>query len=456
MVAVSQQSPIPLRNDCYYAGIDIAKESHVAAFYSGYLQRKHGHYTACPTEKFDNSRLDFERLIRELERYAPLSQWRVLMERTGHYHLPLLQYLQERGVQCYTVHVQKRPRKQKNDRKDAQGLANMAYRQLELHALPDDTEQEVRAVAKASEEANALQGLTQYRYDLSKQIVRVCNQLTAISDTLFPEFALIFKDVNLPTARIVRERYPTPADVSQASLEDLKACRLPKSGRPGNAALSQLQELAKGSIGIKEPGRIRALVLEQSLLIKQLRVLEASEEAIKAEIASIVEQSRIGQILTSLGDFVGSLAAGEIIASIGSIDNFATPGKLKAYTGWNPIEDQSGKSLSGMVLSKGGNRMLRQTMFLVGMRAVNGKHDTEWRDIYERLVERQCPYDAKLKRRKGKMRPLSRIIGQIASMIYVFLRKDANVIAKIAPGTDPPEPMLYTRSIHRSHIMRRR
>jgi len=454
MVTVPQQSPIPLHPEYYYAGIDIGKDAHVAAFYSTYLQRSVGHYSACPTLPFTNSRLDFERLAGELQRYAPLSQWRVLMERTGHYHLPLLQYLQEQGIQCYTVHVQKRPRKQKNDRRDAQGLANMVYRQIELGALPDDTEQEVRKVMPISEVAQSLRGLTQYRYDLTKQIVRTCNQLTAISDLLFPEFALIFKDPNGLTARIVRERYPTPVDVVAVSLDDLKDCRLPKSTRPGNAALEHLQELAKGSIGITDPGRVDALVLQQRLLIKQLRVLQDNEEVIKAKIAAVVSATREGQILLSLGSFVGTLAAGEIIASIGCIENFASAGKLKAYTGWNPIEDQSGKSQNGIALNKGGNRMLRQTMFLVGMRAV--KDNTEWRGIYQRLVIRQCPFDAKLKRRKGRMRPLSRIIGQISTMIYMFLRADADLVAKATPGTDPPKPMLYTRDVHRSHINRRR
>lgn len=451
MVAVPQPcAPIPLRTEYYYAGIDIAKQKHVAAFVSGFLLRKNKHYTASPTFPFDNSRLDFEGFIAELEGYAPLSQWRILMEKTGHYHLALLQYLQEQGVQCYTVHVQKKPRKQKNDKRDAQGLANMLYRQVELLAQPDDAEQEVREVVPASPTAQALRGLTQYRYDLSKQITRISNQLTAISDMLFPEFVLVFKDVNNPTARVFRERYPTPAHVAAASLEELKACQIWRY--PGKKRLEQLRELAAHSIGIKEPGRIRALVLEQRLLIKQLRTLEENEEAVKAEIAATVTATREGQIIMSLGDFVGPLAAGEIIASIGDINNFESASKFKGYTGWNPIEDQTGKSRNGMTLNKGGNRMLRQTMYLVGMRAV--KNETEWRSIYQRLVEKQCPIDERKGQRRGKMRPLSRIIGQISNMIYKFLRDDAQLVATSPPG-DLPKPMLYNRAIHRSHIHRR-
>jgi transposase len=456
MVAVQQQAPVSLHPDFFYAGIDIGKDNHYVAFYSTYLQQKCGHYTACPAFSFANARLDFEHLASEMERYAPLTQWRVLMEKTGHYYLPLLQYLQERGIETYLVHVKKRPRKQKNDKRDAQGLANTAYRQLELGAEPDDAEQEVHRVAPTCEAARALRELVQYHDDLSKQMVRILHQLTGICDLLFPEFSLTFKNVNLPTALVFREHYPTPRDVAAASLSDLRACRLPGSTRPGNAALNRLQGLAAHSIGIADQAQIGALILRQSLLIKQLHILETNDEEIKAAITAIVESSREGQIITSLGAFVGSLAAGQIIAAIGSIDNFEKPGKFKAYTGWMPIEDQSGKSRSGMVLSKGGNRMLRKTMWLIGMRAVNGKHDTEWLSMYEDLVERQCPYDAKKRRRTGKGRPLSRIIGQIATMIYRFLKDDAEIVANTPPGSLPPPVICYDRNVHRSHIHRRR
>lgn len=457
VVAASQQqsSPIYLVKEALYVGIDIGKEAHVAAFLSSFLLRKCKRYTNCPTIPIKNIRLDFERLVHEMLLYAPLEQITVVMEKTGHYHLALLQYLQERGLSVYLVHVQKRPRKQKNDRRDAQGLANMGYAQIELGAQPDSPEQEIHQVLPVSETAQTLRGLTNYRRDLARQMTRARNQLVAISDLLFPEFHLVFKDVNNPTARIFRLHFPTASDMAHASFSDLLACRI--YYYPGRDALIRLQELAAHSIGVKEPGCVRALILEQALLIKQLNVLEENEEAIKAEISAIVEESRAGQIIMSLGDFVGTLAAGEILAALGDITNFETSGKLRGYAGWNPVEDQSGKSKNGVALNKGGNRMLKDTMFLVGMRAINKKYDGEnWRDLYDRLVERQCPYDAKKKKRTGKLKPLSRVIGQIASMIYLFLKKDAEVIATAPPGVAPPEPMMYNKDVHRSHMKRRR
>jgi transposase len=452
MVAVPGSSPIPLRVEKLYVGVDIGRKGHWTAFQSKFLLQKNGHHSACPAFPFKNSRLDFEILVREMQLYAPLDQCIVVMERTGHYHLALLQYLLEKGIEVYLLHVQKKPKRQKNDRRDAQGLANTLYSQLELGAQPDSATQEAHRVLPIAEVVQALRSLTRYRCDLAKQISRVRNKLTAINDTLFPEFSQILKDVNCPTALALRECFPTPADVIAADPASLRACRI--AGRPSDKALSACQELARTTIGIKAPSIVRALALEQGLLIKQLRLLQENEEALKQEIAALVASTREGQILLSLGDFVGALAAGEIIAAIGTIENFEKPWKLKGYAGWCPVQDQTGTSRDSMMLSKAGNRMLRQTMCFVGMRAI--QRDTEWRTLHDRLVERLCPYDARLKRRKGKMKVLSRVIGQILTVMYTLLKQDTQTLAQMTPGGEMPPPALYNRARHRGDMMRKR
>src|SRR5581483_322848 len=296
VVAVSQQqSPISLVNDPLYVGVDVGNDSHVAAFCSRYLQRKHKTFTKYPTMNVANSRLEFEHLVAKMRIYAPLDQCIVIMEKTGHYHLPLLQYLQERGVTVYLLHVQKKPRGQKNDRIDAQRLANTGFAQLELGAQPESPDKELHQVRPATEISIILREATQYYRDLARQIVRDKNQLTAIGDQLFPELSLIFKDINGPSALVFRERFPTPHDMFLASLDELIETR--PYNYPSRDALIKLQELAAHSIGLRDQGHVRSLVLQQSLLIKQLRVLLDNEEAVKREITDIVKESREGQIL---------------------------------------------------------------------------------------------------------------------------------------------------------------
>ena len=70
------------------------------------------------------------------------------MERTGHYHRPLEQYLHELDISVYLMHVQSRPAGMlKTDKRDALMLANQLYSQLELGVQVPDKLQLVRRVA---------------------------------------------------------------------------------------------------------------------------------------------------------------------------------------------------------------------------------------------------------------------------------------------------------------------
>jgi len=43
------------------------------------------------------------------------------------------------------------------------------------------------------------------------------NKLTSICDELFPEFPRLLRNPNLPTALALRSRFPTPAQLAQAT-----------------------------------------------------------------------------------------------------------------------------------------------------------------------------------------------------------------------------------------------
>ncbi len=78
-----------------YVGVDIGKSWQVVGFVSTTLLHRHHHFDGCPTLKFENSREGFRVLIDRIREYVPLEQCYMLMERTGHYHRVLEQYMQE-------------------------------------------------------------------------------------------------------------------------------------------------------------------------------------------------------------------------------------------------------------------------------------------------------------------------------------------------------------------------
>lgn len=121
-----------LAHDTLYVGVDVGKRAHVAGFLSATLLSRHQRFEHCPALAFDNSREGFRSLVERIQTYVPLTQVQALLEVTGHYHRALLQYLQELAIPVYIIHVQKRQEGLlKTAKRDALGLANLLYNQLE-------------------------------------------------------------------------------------------------------------------------------------------------------------------------------------------------------------------------------------------------------------------------------------------------------------------------------------
>jgi transposase len=437
----------PLLHEPLYIGIDVGKNTHFAGFVSRTLLQRHDRFEGCPALKFDNSREGFRGLVERIESYAPLEQCMVLLEKTGHYQQALTQYLLDLDVAVYLMHVQSRPAKLlKTDKRDALGLANTLYTQLELGAQVADKAYLVRRAVPPTEAATMLRSLIRHHYELTHEATQRKNKLTALCDELFPEFARFFKDPNAPGALVVREHFPTPQALATASVSDLTAIRV---GRlPATTKLLQAQEAAQTSIGTHNLARQRGLILEQKQLIRELRLVEDHLQELNAEIAQIVDQAREGHILRSIPG-IGPVQAGAFIAAIGHIDNFRSAAALRAYCGWAPQVVRSGVTLDHIHLGRGGTRTLKQLVFLMVGNAI--QMDTEWAQIYQRLVESRCAYDERTKQYTGKVRIMGRIAGQMIGTIYALLKQDAEALARHTPRQALPEPILYDSALHHSH-----
>jgi transposase len=436
-----------LQHDPVFLGIDVGKTRHVAGFVSKTLLERHQRFEACPALAFENNREGFQALVERMRALAPLEHYTVLLEKTGHYHKALQQFLQELDVPVYVMHVQERPVGMlKTDKRDALGLANTLYNQLALGAQVADKTQLVRRAVPPSGAAAQLKGLIRHRYELVREATQRKNKLVAICDEVFPELVQILKDPNLPTALAIRERFPTPATLATASLSALQEVR-GKTKLLSDAKLLALQRLAAQSIGTKDVLRQRGLLLEQTQLIRELRLLQEHIAQLEREITAIVEQSREGQIVQSLG--IGPIQTATILATIGSILNFPNAGSLKSYCGWSPTVIQSGSTLDSTRQTHGGTRTMKQMMFLIVSGLIT--RETEWAKLYERLVKAKCPVDPRTGERTGKLRALGRVAGQLIETMYALLKTDAEMLSKVPQGKEPPPPILYEPERHRRH-----
>jgi transposase len=313
--------------------------------------------------------------------YAPLEHCFVLLERTGrtgHYHLALLEYLLEFGLAMYLVHVQRRHAGLlKTDKRDARGLPDQLFNQLEKGVQLGDTTQLVRRAVPPTEVALLLRSLVQHREELSCEATQRRNQLTAICDVLFPEFTQVFKDPNRASALAVRERFPTPATLATASLAARRAARVGR--RPSDADLARLQDLAQASIGAPDLGRQRRLILEQAQLIADLRFLRTHLEQLDAEIAPIVQHARAGQILLSMPR-IGPSRRQRSWLLLAIWPYRQLPQRRRAqgllWLGAAHRVLRSGVTLNQATLTRSGQRSLRKMLFL----AVGNAFRMDWMD----------------------------------------------------------------------------
>src|SRR5215470_10829329 len=225
--AISTLALIPmLPHETLYIGVDVGKFRHVAGFLSRTLLQRHERFEGCPTLAFDQSREGFRAFVDGIRELVPIEQATILLEYTGHYHKNLEQYLLDLDITVYRIHVQERPRgMMKTDKRDALGLANRLYTQLELGAQVADKMQLVRRTVPPIPAAAQLRGFMQHRDALSKQCTQLRNTLTAICDEIFPELTQIFHDPNREVALAFREKFPTPHELATASLAALRELR---------------------------------------------------------------------------------------------------------------------------------------------------------------------------------------------------------------------------------------
>lgn len=446
----AQLQAIPqLPYEALYVGIDVGKATHYAGFVARTLLQRHERFEACPVLSFPQAREGFRALVDRIGQLVPLAQVTVLLEETGHYHRPLVQYLQELDIPVYVMPVQRRPPGLlKSDKRDALLLANRLYTQLELGAQSPDPTHLARRLLAPTEAARQLKGWMRRRYELSQECTQRRNQLTAICDELFPELTQCLKDPNGPTALRLRAQFPTPQAVATAPLAALTALR-PKQGRPGEATFVEVQRLARQSIGVRDLVRQRGLVLEQRQLIEELCLLKAHIQELDTEILAVVAQAREGRILTSIPG-IGPLTAATLIATIGNVLNFATAAQLKAYCGWAPQAQSSGVSLDRVRLTPHGSRQTRQALFLAVAYAI--QHENAWAHLYARLVPRKCSFDERQRAYRGKLKVVGRVAGQLLEMIYAFLKQDAELLSQVPLGAEPPEPRCYDPAVHKAHI----
>ena len=121
-------------------------------------------------------------------------------------------------------------------------------------------------------------------------------------------------------------------------------------------------------------------------LLRQLDLLEAElDEADRLIAQQAVNDARVPRLMQICG--IGYYSAFAILAAIGDVQRFPSPGKLASYAGLVPRQYQSGKHAFNGHITKTGNPLLR--WLLVEAARVAVRWDPHWKDIHDRIARRR-------------------------------------------------------------------
>ncbi len=359
----------------HYIGIDIAKNSHVAA-----VLGEDGAPLGGPWA-FANDRDGFSGLLGLLDGAgAAPGDSVVAMEATGHYWMPAYVFLVDHG---YDVAVANPAlvsafrgsdtlRKTKTDAVDAFLIARFA-REKRLEATPE-----------SFEAADGLRQLTRYRRHLVKERTMLKNKCTAVVDRVFPEFGSLFSDMYGGAAMALLKADPTPDGIAATDIRTLtKRIREGSRGRLGRERAEAVRAAARGSVGVRFASS--ALAFEIGHIAALIEHLDAQIGELEAEIARILDETpgRWLATIPGVGDTLAAMLAGEI----GDAGRFETPKKLVAFAGIDASRRDSGQFESSRDhMSKAGSPHLRFALMQAADKA--RMHDPYFGDYYDSLIAR--------------------------------------------------------------------
>ena len=193
-------------------GLDVAKgESQVQAFLDKKKPYKSSFKVTHTLEGLDT----LHQYLREIENLTGVKP-PIVLEATGHYHTPVVQYFEDREYLIIIVNplVSYRAkssslRKVKTDIIDANHLCEMYYKE------------DLEPYKKRGIQLLNLRNLTRQHENLTGIFVQTKLQFQAVLDQVFPEYRGVFGDLYSVVSLLTLLDYPTSNDVLEAGEETI-------------------------------------------------------------------------------------------------------------------------------------------------------------------------------------------------------------------------------------------
>ncbi|MEG0579594.1 MAG: IS110 family transposase, partial [Niameybacter sp.] len=299
-----------------YVGIDVAKNTHVAAAINS-----DGQVLIQPFS-FANSAIGFALLKEKLESCQD-SNLLLGLESTAHYGENLIYFLCNHNYRVAMINPiqtsalrKSNIRKTKTDKVDSLLIA----KSLILNRF--------NVLEKTDIQLLKLKALCKTRQNLILLRTRCKIQLATFVDQLFPELNTFFRaGLHINVSYQLLKLHPRPADVQSLHLTYLtNLLKKASRGKYSKDDALHLRELAEYSIGVDSP----VSALQIRLTISQIELFTSQLQQVDAEISTIMDN--LDSPITTIPG-IGHVNGAMILSAIGSVKRFSSSTKLLAFSG---------------------------------------------------------------------------------------------------------------------------
>ncbi|WP_256816757.1 IS110 family transposase [Cytobacillus sp. Bac17] len=338
--------------------------------------------------------------LHEVESSAGGHQPTVVLESTGHYHFPVIQFLEE---QCF-VYIVVNPlishrakssslRKVKTDTIDSFHLCELFYKE------------ELEPYKKRGIQLLNLRNLTRQQESIAEVSAQTKIQLHTLLDQVFPEYRGVFGSLYSKVSLLTLLEFPTSEVVLSVSereiTEKIASLCMSRSDAWANEKAKKLREAA-----LRNPFQsnlYQSNIFNLELLVKIVLQYQEHLSKIAGEIDALAKEIEEYHILQSIPG-IGEKIAATIISEIGEIDRFNDAKKLVAFAGVDPSVFSSGKFTASVNrITKRGSSRLRHALYMAvqsGIRDARKKKTTDkiiarnkrLREFYDKKREEGKPF----------------------------------------------------------------
>lgn len=397
-------------------GLDVAKgESQIQMF----LDKKIPYKNSVKVEHTVEGLKELHSYLIDLEHQTEMKP-PIVLEATGHYHAPVVQFLEAREYIVIIVNPLVSYRAKSSNLRKTKTDAIDAYHLGELYYKEDLEPQKKRGIQLLN-----LRHLTRQHENMTGIMVQTKLQFQAVLDQVFPEYKGVFGDLYAEISLKTLKSYPTSESVLKAGAEEIAEfvdshCKA--------RSINWAHERAEKLILAAERNPFKS-ILYQSLLVSlnmYIDLLQAYHQqlsTLEREIDQLAAQLEEYELLQTIPG-VGEKIAATIISEIGEIDRFSHPKKLVAFAGLDPSVFESGrfKGTNNHITKRGSSR-LRHMLFTAvrcSIRDSRKKRTTD--ETIARNKRLRAFYD--LKREEGKPYKVAIIAcaNKLLHWIYAMLK----------------------------------